>query len=57
MRLIETPLAGAFVLEPAPIADGRGFFVSGFHADEFATLNKSLHRLERFWTDQILYRL
>ncbi|MES2600238.1 MAG: MarR family transcriptional regulator, partial [Pseudomonadota bacterium] len=24
---------------------------------EFATLNKSLHRLERFWTDQILYRL
>ena len=26
-------------------------------ADEFATLNKSLHRLERFWTDQILYRL
>ena len=25
--------------------------------DEFATLNKSLHRLERFWTDQILYRL
>ncbi|MGB9394321.1 MAG: MarR family transcriptional regulator, partial [Pseudolabrys sp.] len=20
-------------------------------------LNKSLHRLERFWTDQILYRL
>jgi len=25
--------------------------------DEFATLNKSLQRLERFWTDQILYRL
>ena len=25
--------------------------------EEFATLNKSLHRLERFWTDQILYRL
>lgn len=23
----------------------------------FANLNKSLHRLERFWTDQILYRL
>ncbi|HBY26952.1 MAG TPA: MarR family transcriptional regulator, partial [Bradyrhizobium sp.] len=21
------------------------------------SLNKSLHRLERFWTDQILYRL
>ena len=25
--------------------------------EEFETLNKSLHRLERFWTDQILYRL
>ena len=25
--------------------------------EEFATLNKSLLKLERFWTDQILYRL
>ena len=31
--------------------------VGGINADEFAALNKSLHRLERFWTDQILYRL
>ena len=31
--------------------------VGGINADEFATLNKSLHRLERFWTDHILYRL
>jgi DNA-binding MarR family transcriptional regulator len=31
--------------------------VGGIHSDEFVTLNKSLHRLERFWTDQILYRL
>jgi DNA-binding MarR family transcriptional regulator len=31
--------------------------VGGINTDEFATLNKSLHRLERFWTDQILYRL
>jgi DNA-binding MarR family transcriptional regulator len=31
--------------------------VGGIKAEEFATLNKSLHRLERFWTDQILYRL
>ena len=31
--------------------------VGGITGDEFATLNKSLHRLERFWTDQILYRL
>ncbi len=26
--------------------------VGGISADEFSTLNKSLHRLERFWTDQ-----
>ena len=25
--------------------------------DEFTQLNKSMRRLERFWTDQILYRL
>jgi DNA-binding MarR family transcriptional regulator len=31
--------------------------VGGINLDEFSTLNKSLHRLERFWTDQILYRL
>jgi len=31
--------------------------VGGINSDEFATLNKSLHRLERFWTDHILYRL
>ena len=31
--------------------------VGGIAAEEFGTLNKSLHRLERFWTDQILYRL
>jgi DNA-binding MarR family transcriptional regulator len=31
--------------------------VGGVNSDEFSTLNKSLHRLERFWTDHILYRL
>lgn len=31
--------------------------VGGINSNEFASLNKSLHRLERFWTDQILYRL
>src|SRR5712671_286704 len=31
--------------------------VGGINSEEFATLNKSLLRLERFWTDQILYRL
>jgi DNA-binding MarR family transcriptional regulator len=31
--------------------------VGGISNEEFSSLNKSLHRLERFWTDQILYRL
>ena len=31
--------------------------VGGLGTDEFQSLNKSLQRLERFWTDQILYRL
>jgi DNA-binding MarR family transcriptional regulator len=31
--------------------------VGGISVDEFTALNKALHRLERFWTDQILYRL
>jgi DNA-binding MarR family transcriptional regulator len=31
--------------------------VGGLDGDEFSRLNKSLQRLERFWTDQILYRL
>jgi len=31
--------------------------VGGINADDFGTLNKALRRLERFWTDQILYRL
>jgi DNA-binding MarR family transcriptional regulator len=31
--------------------------VGGINADDVTTLNKSQHRLERFWTDQILYRL
>jgi DNA-binding MarR family transcriptional regulator len=31
--------------------------VGGINADEFAGLNKALQRLERFWIDQVLYRL
>ncbi|WP_237155185.1 transcriptional regulator LdtR [Oryzibacter oryziterrae] len=31
--------------------------VGGINRDDFKALNKSLQRLERFWTDQILYRL
>jgi len=31
--------------------------VGGIAVDDFQQLNRSLQRLERFWTDQILYRL
>ncbi len=31
--------------------------VGGIDADDFHALNRSLQRLDRFWTDQILYRL
>ena len=36
MQFIETPLAGAYVIEPVPVEDDRGLFVYGFRADEFA---------------------
>jgi DNA-binding MarR family transcriptional regulator len=31
--------------------------VGGVNAEELATLNKLLHRLERFWTDQVTYQM
>jgi DNA-binding MarR family transcriptional regulator len=31
--------------------------VGGINSEEFASFNRLLHRLERFWTDQTLYRL
>ena len=31
--------------------------VGGIASGDFKELNRSLQRLERFWTDQILYRL
>ena len=31
--------------------------VGGISADEFKTMNKALQRLDRFWNDQIMYRL
>ncbi len=31
--------------------------IGGVSADDFAALNKSLSRLERFWSDQIRYRM
>ena len=29
----------------------------GINAGEFATINELLHRLERYWTDQVIYQL
>jgi DNA-binding MarR family transcriptional regulator len=51
-RQISKIVAGLFdrhvlLVEPA----------GGLQVSEFANLNKSLQRLERFWTDQIRYRL
>src|ERR1700749_137051 len=46
-----------FVDGPYPKPVKTGEQVGGISNEEFATLNKSLPRLERFWTDQILYRL
>jgi hypothetical protein len=31
--------------------------IGGISSEEFSKLNQSLVRLERFWTDQIRYRL
>jgi hypothetical protein len=31
--------------------------VGGIDSEDLQVLNKALQRLERFWTDQILYRL
>jgi dTDP-4-dehydrorhamnose 3,5-epimerase len=36
MRFIETPIAGAYVIEPEPLEDERGFFARILDADEFA---------------------
>ncbi|MEA2570920.1 MAG: dTDP-4-dehydrorhamnose 3,5-epimerase [Acidobacteriota bacterium] len=36
MRFVETPIAGAYVIEPEPLEDERGFFARILDADEFA---------------------
>ena len=36
MRFVETPIAGAFVIEPERHEDERGFFARIFDAEEFA---------------------
>ena len=36
MRFVETKVAGAFLIEPEPIADERGFFARTWCTEEFA---------------------
>jgi dTDP-4-dehydrorhamnose 3,5-epimerase len=36
MRFVETPIAGAYVIEPEPLEDERGFFARILDAEEFA---------------------
>jgi dTDP-4-dehydrorhamnose 3,5-epimerase len=36
MRLLPTPLAGLFVVEPTVFEDGRGWFMESFNEDAFA---------------------
>jgi dTDP-4-dehydrorhamnose 3,5-epimerase len=36
VRFIETPVAGALVVEPQPIEDGRGFFARTFSRADFS---------------------
>lgn len=47
MKLHPTPLAGAWIIEPEPIADERGSFARLFCADAFAALglNPHLHQI------------
>jgi dTDP-4-dehydrorhamnose 3,5-epimerase len=44
MIFVETQLPGAFIIEPEPASDARGFFARTFCADEFAEggLNPSI---------------
>lgn len=36
MRVRETPLAGALIVEPRVISDPRGFFLETYHAERYA---------------------
>lgn len=36
MKFVPTPIAGAFVIEPEPITDERGFFARVFSTESFA---------------------
>jgi hypothetical protein len=46
-------IVAALFLKHATTVEQAG----GIDADDLVTTNTLLHRLERFWTDQVLYRL
>ena len=43
MRFEETPLAGAFVIEPEPVSDNRGFFARLFCTKAFSERGLNPH--------------
>ena len=43
MNFIETPIAGAFLIEIAPIRDDRGFFARNYCHDEFTERGLNTH--------------
>lgn len=51
-REVHTIVAGLYEKHIATVEQ-----IGGISTDEFAALNQSLARLERFWTDQIRFRL
>ena len=38
MNIVETPLAGAHILEAVPLTDERGFFAEVYQTDEFSAI-------------------
>jgi dTDP-4-dehydrorhamnose 3,5-epimerase len=54
MRFEETPLAGAFVIEPEPISDNRGFFARLYCTKTFAErgLNPHLDQISMSYNAQ-----
>jgi dTDP-4-dehydrorhamnose 3,5-epimerase len=54
MRFTHTPMAGAYVIEPEPVTDERGFFARTWCAEEFRAhgLNANLSQCSISFTEQ-----
>lgn len=54
MKFISTPLKGAYVVEPEPLADERGFFMRTFCRKEFAEIgfDKEIAQINQSLTTQ-----